>query len=177
MASEEIAPPPGLKLRGRDVEDMDIIASCLQDALVPLRDIRWLKREKRLVLVANRFMWECVGAGAGPADPSSPVQPQAEEGDASFEDAEARRPHWRTNATLIFDKIKSVKSSGIDTGTRDQFLNLLTIASEPKRITLVFSDEGRLRLEVSEIRCHLSDVGEPWPSWSLPQHEDGEPAL
>lgn len=169
-ASEDSLVPRGLKLRGRDVEDMDIIASCLQDALVPLRDIRWLKREKRLVLVVNRFMWER-------SSPDAVALPavEADEGDASFEDAEARPTHWRSNATLIFDKVRRVQAYRIDLNQRDQFLNLLTIASEPKRITLIFSDDARLRIEVSEVRCHLSDVGEPWPSWSVPRHEEAAP--
>ena len=45
-----------LKLRARDLEDMAVIASVLQDALVPLRDVAFLKREKRFVMVVNRFM-------------------------------------------------------------------------------------------------------------------------
>jgi hypothetical protein len=47
-----------LKLRARDLEDMAVIASVLQDALVPLRDVAFLKREKRFVMVVNRFRWE-----------------------------------------------------------------------------------------------------------------------
>ena len=170
--SESPAPTPSLKLRARDVEDMDVIASCVQDGLVPLRDISWMKREKRLILVLNRFMWEQTpGSAAGAEEPVAPAAQGSGTGDASFEDAEARATHWRSNAMLVFDKVKRVQTCGVDPKDRDQFLNLLTIASEPKRITLIFSDEARLRLEISEIRCHLSDVGEPWPSWSVPRHE------
>lgn len=152
---------------------MDVIASCVQDALVPLRDISWMKRDRRLILVLNRFMWEQAQSDVPGTDEGlTPATPDGSAGDASFEDAEARATHWRSNATLVFDKVKRVQTCGIDPKDRDQFLNLLTIASEPKRITLIFSAEARLRLEISEIRCHLSDVGEPWPSWSVPRHED-----
>lgn len=163
-----------LKLRARDIEDMDVIASCVQDALVPLRDICWMKREKRLILVLNRFMWEIAQPDAAAAASGTSGDGQADGDDASFEDAEARPTHWRSNATLVFDKVKRVQACNIDPKQRDQFLNLLTIATEPKRITLIFSDDARLRIEVSEIRCHLSDVGEPWPSWSVPRHEAAE---
>ena len=170
--SDGTPPLRPLKLRARDVADMDVIASCVQDALVPLRDVCWVKRDKRLILVLNRFMWEnaqpATLAGGSPLSPDA----QAAEADASFADAEARPVHWRSNATLVFDKVKRVQAFRIDPKQRDQFLNLLTIASEPKRITLIFSDDARLRIEVSEIRCHLSDVGEPWPSWSVPSHEE-----
>ena len=53
--------PPGhvpLKLRAHDAEDLAALAACLQDALVPLADVVYLKAEKRFVMVANRFMWE-----------------------------------------------------------------------------------------------------------------------
>jgi len=162
-----VSSPRPLKLRARDVADMDVIAAVLQDALVPLRDVAWLKREKRFVLVANRFMWE-QGEGGEP----EPGPPEATADDASFEDAEARPTRWRCNAALVVEKVRAVRTQGVDLGARDQFLNLLTIASEPKRITLYFSEGARLRLDVSEIRCHLTDLGEPWPTWSVPQHEE-----
>ena len=48
----------GLKLRAVDAEDLRVLAAVLQDALVPLGDIAYQKRQKRVVLVANRFLWE-----------------------------------------------------------------------------------------------------------------------
>ena len=55
MADDRIKP---LKLRAHDTEDMRVIAGILQDALVPLSDVTYLKGEKRFILVANRFRWE-----------------------------------------------------------------------------------------------------------------------
>lgn len=179
------APPAPLKLRAHDAADMDVIAACVQDALVPLRDIRWMKREKRFVMVLNRFLWERAGKdaletdvgsngdGAAQARPGS-GEPGADESgdDASFEDADARPVHWRSNAALVFDKVRRVQALGVDLTARNQFLNLLTIASEPKCITLHFSDHARIRLELADIRCHLTDLGEPWPTWSVPEHRD-----
>lgn len=179
-----------MKLRAHDVADMDVIAACVQDALVPLRDIRWMKREKRFVMVLNRFLWERAGKDALEAevrsegDDSAQATPGAGEpgadqsssdapgGDASFEDADARPINWRSNAALVFDKVRRVQALGVDLTARDQFLNLLTIASEPKCITLHFSDHARIRLEMADIRCHLTDLGEPWPTWSVPEHRE-----
>lgn len=154
---------------------MDVIAACVQDALVPLRDICWLKREKRFVMVVNRFMWERGAAEEGvAADLPFEASEAADAGDASFEDADARPTHWRCNSALVFDKVRKVQTERLDLEARDQFLNLLTIATEPKRITLYFSEGARLRLEISEVRCHLTDLGEPWPTWSVPRHEEAE---
>jgi hypothetical protein len=47
-----------LKLRARDAGDLEMIAAILQDALVPLADMKYLPREQRFALLLNRFRWE-----------------------------------------------------------------------------------------------------------------------
>ena len=66
-----------------------------------------------------------------------------------------------------------LRARGFDLGARDQILNLLTIKTEPGLITLLFSDAAAIRLEVSDIMCHLEDIGETWPTRWQPQHEAG----
>lgn len=170
-----------LKLRAHDTEDMRVVAGILQDALVPLSDVTYLKAEKRFILVANRFRWETSGGAPEPADPVSEndIAPEAsaqngpesqdavEVEDASFaEDA----PYERVNCGICFDKVRNVRVRNIDMSRKDQILNLLTVASTDKAIALHFSDGGVIRLEVSAIRCHLEDLGEPWPTSSRPHH-------
>ena len=67
-------------------------------------------------------------------------------------------------------EVRNVRVRNIDMGRKDQILNLLTVASTDKAIALHFSDGGVIRLEVSAIRCHLEDLGEPWPTSSRPHH-------
>ena len=68
-----------LKLLARGREDLEIIAACLQDALVPLADVLYQKREKRFVMVANRFRWELLGPGdeaaGAPPTQTPPTEP------------------------------------------------------------------------------------------------------
>src|SRR5258708_37191289 len=53
------AEPGGkLKLRAEDEEDLAIVSTFLQDALVRVAEMVFLPDEQRFVLVANRFMWE-----------------------------------------------------------------------------------------------------------------------
>ena len=47
-----------LKLRAVDADDIAVMSACLQDALVPVHDMRFLAGEASFVLVANRFCWE-----------------------------------------------------------------------------------------------------------------------
>lgn len=156
-----------LKLRARDAEDLQAVAACLQDALVPLSDMAFLQREKRFVMVANRFRWERRPEAAPAAPPREP------DGDARFEDAGPESPapaYERVNCGVAFDRVARVRSRGVDLARRDQILNLLTLRAEPGAVTLVFSDGAEIRLEVGQIRCHMEDLGEPWPTGWRPSH-------
>lgn len=155
-----------LKLRAHDEQDLVVIASLLQDALVPVVDMAYIAKEKRFILVANRFDWSAAGDEAAVAPP---------QGDAAFEDAEEEPPFQRRNCGLCFDRVRAVRTRGLDLSDRDQILNLLTLESEPGSVTLYFSGGGAIRLETSAIRCHLEDLGEAWPTRWRPEHaqEDG----
>jgi hypothetical protein len=167
-----------LKLRVHDAEDLRALAACLQDALVPLADVTYLKAEKRFVMVANRFMWE---RGARAAPVPEPVEASAEAGtDARFDEAEAGPINYRVNCAVTFDRVRNVGFRGLDPREKDQILNLLTIELEPGEVTpgavrLVFAGGGAIRLEVRDLRCHLEDVGEPWPTHWRPNHAEAEP--
>ena len=165
-----------LKLRARDADDLRTIAACLQDALVPLADTAFLKAERRFVMVANRFRWESL-PGAAPA-PEPAAEPAIDgPGDARFEDADGEPGtlYERVNCGLCFDNVQDVKVRGLDTRDRDQILSVLTLTSAPGAITFVFSGGAEIRLEAERIRCHLEDLGEPWPTRWRPTH-DGDDA-
>jgi hypothetical protein len=157
-----------LKLRARDRGDLEVISALLQDALVPLVDVTYLPREKRFVLVGNRFRWPEAERVDGPPAPRPP--PPGE--DASFADAVESPPFERVNCGLCFDRVIGVRSTGIDRHDREQILNLLAIESENGTVTLVFSGGGAIRLEVSGLLCHMEDLGEAWPTRWRPTHDD-----
>jgi hypothetical protein len=164
-----------LKLRAHDAEDVRALAAVLQDALVPIADMAYLRAEKRFVLVANRFRWERGGAEA-PPEPNSALA--AEPGsDARFEDAgdEAGPSFERTHCGICFDRVRNVRLRGIDLKDRGRILSLLTLDAGPRHVTLVFSGGGEIRLEVSRIRCHMEDLGEPWPTHWRPAHPEAAP--
>lgn len=161
--------PELLKLRAHDVADMQVIAVCLQDALIPLSDIVYLKREKRFVMVANRFRWELGKTVPVPAPAAA-----APEGDARFEDHEAEPAFQRVNCGVCFDRVRGVRFQGLDLDNKDHILNLLTIEAAPRSIGLVFSGDARIQLDVGAIACHLQDLSEPWPTHWRPSHEGAE---
>lgn len=168
-----------LKLRAEDEEDLAVISACLQDALVPLTNIAWLKDEQRFVLVANRFRWECgcgepgeAAAGAGDTTAGETGEPSAEVDDARFGDAGEgpEIPYERVNCGLCFEGVKSVRSRNLDIKRRDLILNLLAIEPDGESINFFFSGGGVIRVEVDGISCRIEDICEPWPTRWRPDH-------
>jgi len=158
-----------LKLRAHDPQDMDVVAALLQDALVPLGDMTFLAQEKRFVMVANRFRWR-----SSPDEDklaSTPATlPEGE--DAAFDDEGDPPPFERVNSGICFDKVERVRFRGCKPGGKDEILNLLTITSQPDAITLIFAGDAAIRLEVQAIRCHVEDIGLPWPTRWRPRHDE-----
>ena len=164
--------PQPFKLRARDLDDMAVMAAMLQDAVVRPAEMTYLARDKRFVMIISRFRWE---------DPESKVEPEEGEAgqedgqeDARFEDAGPRQLYERVNAGLCFEKVRRVRTQGLDLKDSDQVLSLLTVEARPGALTLVFSGGGLIRLEVAGIACFLEDLGEPWPTPWLPLHESGD---
>lgn len=139
-----------LKLRAEDSEDLQVIASSLQDALLEVADMAYLQGEARFALVVSRFCWEKPQA--------SPAQWQ------------------RSHCALAFDTVRAVRLHGIDRRQQQRALELLTIeakvpaAGGPAHIDLLFAGNAAIRLEVDRVLCHLEDVGDPWPTPWQPAH-------
>lgn len=47
-----------LLLRAEDAEDLKILSACVQDMALKPMDVAWVPRQRRLVLVGNRYRWE-----------------------------------------------------------------------------------------------------------------------
>ncbi|HEY6335906.1 MAG TPA: DUF2948 family protein [Alphaproteobacteria bacterium] len=162
-----------LHLRAEDAEDLAVISSCLQDALVPLLDMRFDRAARRFILAANRFRWE----GCEPCIEAAALGP-----DAVFE---------RIACAVTFEDVSKVSVQGIDQAKRDTPLELLAmvtgeaggpgpsaiVPTSALTIRLIFAGGGVIRLEADGIRCRLEDFGEPWPTQWRPRHRlDAESA-
>lgn len=136
-----------LKLMALDAEDLSVISSAVQDALVAVRDCAYFKDDKRFVLLVNRFRWEA--------------------------DREIDSAHSRTHAALVFNDVSAVHHHQMPLSEPDRVLELLTVASDnPHSLTLRFAADRAIRLEIGRFACHLEDVGEPWPTLWKPAHPD-----
>lgn len=140
--------PKRLRLRSVDAHDLLILGSCVQDALVPVIGMDFDASDQSFILLLNRFMWEV---------------PPIEDHD---------HPHYyRVHSGLRFSKVVRAHYQGIDFESPEKILNLLTIRSEDERtLTLLFSGDGSIRLEVDQIEAYLFDLEEPWLTPAMPEH-------
>jgi DUF2948 family protein len=150
-----MAPDDGaaLKLRAEDTEDLAVISACLQDALVPVRDLAYVPEDRTFLLVANRFRWE---NGLSPAP-----------GEAAYE---------RTLCGITFSEVAAVSYNGFRRTEDSRILSLLAIRPEDGAVHLEFSGGATIRLEVARILCLATDLGEPWPTQWQPRHDADERA-
>ena len=138
-----------LKLIALDQDDIAIVSTHLQDAVVKVADIVWLPSEKRLVLGLNRFDWEACGC----EDPC----------------------YKRRRSALRFDRVEAFRCRNVDPKGTDAVLNLLAIEfaetdAPAGAVTLIFSGGAALRLEVECLECELADLGPTWDAKARPAH-------
>ena len=145
---------PLLKLMAMDDEDLEILSAHLQDAVVKVADLDWRCGEKRFIAALNRFAWEEQMKGG------------------LFSRAKTGERH---RTALHFDRVLSVKTRGFDREKKDNVLSLLTMQFQPTVppagiVTLIFSGEAAIRLEVECIEAQLTDLGPVWQAKANPHH-------
>lgn len=138
-----------LKLLAIDSEDLEVISTYTQDAVIKIDDMGYAKSDKRFILLMNRFAWEA-------------------------EDAKGRGQRKRSG--LHFDFVESAQFSGIDLTAKDGVLELLAItftqSEEPSgEVTLNFAGGGTVRLKVECLEARLRDLGSAWAAKASPSHD------
>jgi hypothetical protein len=137
-----------LRLVALDEEDLAVLSAHVQDAVLKVRDIRWLPEDGHLVIAMNRFAWE----------------------------QEARaRTRSRRRAALHLARVRKVQSTGIDRADGDAVLNLLAVRFEAGdspsgHVVLDFAGGGTLRLAVEVLEAQLTDLGPAWSTEHAPRH-------
>lgn len=139
-----------LKLIALDPEDLRVLSCHLQDAVMRVGDMAYLKAEMRFAAIANRFDWERAA--------------QEREG-----------VYQRRRSGVRFERVKAAQVSGIDLKQKNAVLELLAVTFEPGEepsgtITLQFAGGGAIRLLVECIEAELRDLGAVWRTRTKPEH-------
>jgi hypothetical protein len=143
-----------LSLKAETPEDLAVMAALVQDAVLPITEIRYDPRSRRLALLVNRFRWE----------------------DRAMAEA-ARRPYERVQALLVIDDVQGVSSQGIDRQAADTILSVLALEWQPGEdgtgtVQLTLAGDGAIAARVECLNLTLRDVTRPYlaPSGKVPQH-------
>lgn len=141
--------PDQLKFAVLDEEDLEVVSTHLQDAVVKVADVHWRPNEKRLVVALNRFDWE----GAQTENPE----------------------YRRRRSALRFERVMSCKCRDVNPAGKDAVLNLLAVefteTDAPSGVvTLIFSGGPALRIEVECLEAELVDLGPTWTTHTCPAH-------
>lgn len=141
-----------LKLIAFEAADLPILAAHLQDAVLTVGDMAYLKAERRFAAVVNRFDWSHAVSAA---------------------DKDGRFVRRRTG--LRIEHVTSAQVQGIDLASKDQVLSLLTLIFEPGEapqgtVLLTFAGGGAVRLTVECVEAALSDLGAAWATPRKPEH-------
>jgi len=140
-----------LKLVALDQDDLEVVSTHLQDATFSVGDVMWRPAEKRLVISLARFDWE----GALGQSPQ----------------------FHRRRTALRFDRVNSIKCRNVNCKDKQVMLNLLAVEFEETdppggAVTLIFSGDAALRLEIECLECELVDLGPVWAASCCPKHAE-----
>ena len=140
-----------LKLIGKNEEDLKVISAYLQDSIVTVKDIVFLEKNRTVVMMVNRFMWE-----------------DAEKG--------VFRKNKRIRCAVKFDEVIQVKSKNINQKNRNKPLECLAIKSssflnKTYKIRIFFSGDNVITIISEAIEVVMHDLGKPWNTKNIPIHK------
>jgi hypothetical protein len=137
-----------------DSEDLSVVSAHLQDAVLRVGDMAYLKAERRFAAVANRFDWGSIKDGT-----------------------KAKSEAIRRRSGLRFERVQKAQITNLNLSSQDTVLSLLAISFEPAIdpegiVTLHFSGGAAIRLTVDCIEAEMKDLGAAWATTKIPTHGD-----
>ncbi len=139
-----------LRLRALDSEDLTILSALVQDAVVTVGDVAWMRQHRRFAALVNRFRWE----------------------------GRTRTPE-RVRSLLVVEGVTAVRAQGVDPKDKDLVVSILSLAWEPGedaagRLVVTLAGDGVIAVEAEALEVVLQDVTMPYvaPSRRVPSHPE-----
>ena len=143
-----------LNLGAQDTEDLQVISSLTQDAVLTVDDLKWNRAERQVVTLLKRFRWE----------------------DVELAKQQGRDPE-RVQSLLVIQNATGLASQGIDRKQLDIVLSLMSLEFSGAEdgvgdLILTFSGDGALKVQIDGLDVVLRDVTRPYvaPSKQVPNH-------
>ena len=140
-----------LKLIGKNQEDLKVISAYVQDSIVAVKDIVFLRKNRIFIMMVNRFMWEDVEKGL-------------------------LKQNKRIRCAIKFEGVLKVKSKEINQENKNKFLECLAIkykeiSNNNYKIKIFFSGDNIITLISEAIEVVMHDVGKAWNVKHIPKHK------
>ena len=140
-----------LKLLGKNQEDLKVISAYLQDSILIVKNIVFLKQNRTFIMIVNRFMWE-----------------DAEKG--------VFRQNKRIRCAVKFEEVIKVESKNINQKNKNKPLECLAIKcisifDEIYKIKIFFAGDNIITIISEVIDVTLHDLGKPWNVKYIPIHK------
>ena len=140
-----------LKLLGKNQEDLRIISAYLQDSILIVKNIVFLKQNRTFIMIVNRFMWEDVEKGIF-------------------------RQNKRIRCAIKFEEVIKVESKNINQKNKNKPLECLAIKCSPifeenYKINIFFAGNSIITVISEVIEVTLHDLGKPWKVKHIPIHK------
>ena len=140
-----------LKLLGKNQEDLKIISAYLQDSILIVKDIVFLKKNRTFIMIVNRFMWEDVEKGVF-------------------------RENKRIRCAVKFEEVIKVESKNINQKNKNKPLECLAIKcssifDETYKIKIFFAGNSVITVTLEAIEVALHDLGKLWHVKHIPIHK------
>ena len=139
-----------LRLIGKNLDDLKVISAYLQDSIVSLKDVVFLKKNMTFIMIVNRFMWEDVEKGIF-------------------------RQSKRIRCAVKFEQVLNVKSLNINQKNKNEPLEYLAIKcsatfDKTYETKIFFSGDGIMTIISEVIEVVMHDLGKPWNVKHIPLH-------
>ena len=140
-----------INLIAKNQEDLKVISAYLQDSIVTVRDIVFLKQNRTFVMIVNRFMWEdAVKKSFGKSK--------------------------RIRCAVKFEEVIKVESKNINQKNKNKPLEYLaikygTFTDQTCKMMIFFAGDGIITVISETIQVDLQDLGKPWITKHIPTHK------
>ena len=141
----------GLRLVGKNQDDLKVISAFLQDSIVVVKDMVFLKRNRTFIMIANRFMWEDVEIGVF-------------------------RKNKRISCAVKFEEVLEVRSQNINQKNKNKPLEYLAIEcslaiDKTYELKIFFAGNSIITIILETIEVFMHDLGKSWSVKYIPLHK------